>query len=49
MTDALTGEIRARGSSEHGFIGTDGRPIVVSREKPEFYETFLAELEREEE
>lgn len=45
VTDADTGEIRARGNSEHGFVTLDGRPAVLSRENPEFYNAFLAELE----
>lgn len=45
--DLATGEIRAKGATHHGFIDKEGRPVVISRERPEFYETFLAELEEE--
>lgn len=48
ITDAETGEIRARGTSEHGFISREGRPVILPKEKPEFYEAFLAEYEPEE-
>ena len=48
IKDAETGEIRAKGTSEHGFIGRDGKPCVLDREKPEFYEKCLAEYEPEE-
>ena len=42
--DAATGEIRARGTSDHGFISRDGRPVIIQREKPEFYNAFMEEF-----
>ena len=48
ITDAETGEIRARGTSDHGFISKDLRPVNLLKENPEFYETMSAELEPEE-
>ena len=45
--DAETGEKRAEGTSDHGFIDKTGRPANLPKEKPEFYETMLAELEQE--
>ena len=45
ITDAATGEIRAKGTSEHGFITKDGKPVVLPKEKPEFYNAFLSEME----
>ena len=47
ITDASTGEIRARGTSEHGFITREGRPVVLPKERPEFFEMCLAEYEPE--
>lgn len=47
VTDLTTGEIRARGESEHGFISRDGRPVVLPKEKPEFYQLLLNELDAE--
>lgn len=47
VTDFSTGELRARGSSEHAFINRDGKPLIIAREKPEFYEAFANELEKE--
>ena len=46
-TDAGTGEIRARGTSEHGFISREGRPVILPREKPEFYAVCQTEYERD--
>ena len=48
ITDASTGEIRARGTSEHGFITREGKPVVLPKERPEFYKIFQAEYEPEE-
>lgn len=48
ISDAETGEIRARGTSEHGFITREGKPVVIPRDKPEFHDAFLAQLEPEE-
>ena len=48
VTDALTGEIRARGTSEHGFINSKGKPVILPKEKPEFYAICQAEYEPEE-
>ena len=45
ITDLATGEIRARGTSDHGFISRDGKPVILPKEKPEFYEAFLQEFE----
>jgi acyl-CoA thioester hydrolase len=47
ITDLESGEIRARGTSLHGFITRDGRPVILPKDKPEFYETFMGELEPE--
>ena len=49
ITDAETGEIRARGTSEHGYIGRDEKPLIISKEHPEYYAAFMAELEPENE
>lgn len=49
ITDSESGEIRARGESEHGFITREGRPVIISRDKPEFYQAFQAEMEEDEE
>lgn len=43
--DAATGEIRAKGTSDHGFVGKDGKPSVVDRTVPEFYAAFINEIE----
>lgn len=48
ITDADTGEIRARGTSEHGFITREGRPVILPKEKPEFYKVFMDEFRSEE-
>lgn len=48
ITDAETGEIRAKGTTEHGFLNRDGKPIIMPKDTPEFYETFLNKLEPEE-
>lgn len=45
VTDLATGELKARGESEHGFITRDGKPIILPKEKPEFYQLLLNELE----
>lgn len=45
VCDSETGEVRAKGESEHGFIDRNGRPVIMQRAKPEFYERFMAELE----
>lgn len=48
ITDAETGEIRAKGTSDHGFISRSGKPVILPKDKPEFYEAFLSEFEPEE-
>lgn len=45
LSDADSGEIKARGSSDHGFITRDGRPVILPKEKPEFYKLLMDELE----
>ena len=45
ITDASSGEIRAKGSSEHGFITREGKPVILPKEKPEFFRAFMEELE----
>ncbi|MBR0400084.1 MAG: acyl-CoA thioesterase [Mogibacterium sp.] len=45
VCDAETGEIRARGELEHGFIDKDGRPVNMQKSKPEFFARFIAETE----
>lgn len=47
ITDASDGTLRAKGSSEHGFVGKDGRPVIMDREKPEFFNAFIPEIEPE--
>ena len=47
ITDASSGEIRAKGSSSHGFISREGKPVILPKEKPEFYNTCQAEYEPE--
>lgn len=49
ITDAGTGELRAKGSSEHGFVRKDGKPAVLPKESPEFYRTFMDEFEADKE
>jgi acyl-CoA thioester hydrolase len=48
VTDPVTGELRAKGSSEHGFVDKSGRPVIMPKAKPDYYEMFMAELEHEE-
>ena len=48
VTDAVTGEIRAKGTSEHGFLSKTGKPVNLPKERPEFYATCQAEYEPEE-
>ena len=47
ITDVKTGEIRARGTSEHGFLSKSGKPVVLPKERPEFYAMCQAEFEPE--
>jgi acyl-CoA thioester hydrolase len=47
VTDKETGELRASGRSEHGFVDRNGRPVIMPKSKPDYYELFLAELEQE--
>ena len=49
VIDAETGELKAKGSSEHGFINREGKPVVLSKEKPEFFRMLSDELEQEQE
>lgn len=49
ITDAKTGELRARGTSEHGFLTKEGKPAVLPKDRPDFYATCQAEYEPEEE
>ena len=44
IRDLATDEIRAKGTSEHGFVTRDGRPVIIEREKPEFYKAFKEAL-----
>lgn len=48
ITNAVTGEICAKGTTEHGFLNSEGKPVILPKDKPEFYQAFLAELEPEE-
>lgn len=48
VCDAVSGELRAKGESEHGFIDRNGRPVIMQKVKPDFYEKFMAELDSEE-
>jgi len=47
VADAATGELRATGESEHGYLDRNGRIVSVQKTAPEFYETFLRETEPE--
>lgn len=47
ITDAETGEIRAKGTSEHGFLTKSGKPVILPKDRPDFYEMCLAEYEPE--
>lgn len=47
VTDASTGEIRAKGSSEHGFLTREGKAVILPKERPEFYAVCQAEYEPE--
>ncbi len=47
VVDAATGELRASGESEHGYLDRSGRIVSVQKTAPEFYETFLREAEPE--
>lgn len=47
VKNALNGELCAKGSSEHGFVDKNGKPVILPKQKPEFYETFMNELEKE--
>lgn len=44
VCDLETGEIRAKGTSEHGFISREGKPVILPKERPEFYRAFMDEL-----
>jgi acyl-CoA thioester hydrolase len=44
VIDLASGEIKARGESEHGFITKDGKPVILPKEKPEFYQMLMDEL-----
>lgn len=48
ITDVKTGGIRAKGTSEHGFLTKEGKPVVLPKERPEFYEMCQREYEPEE-
>ena len=48
ITDPESGEIKARGTSEHGFITKEGKAVVLPRDREEFYGILLDELENEE-
>lgn len=37
VTDSTTGELRAKGTSSHCFLGKNGRPIHLKRHYPDFY------------
>ncbi len=45
IRDLETDELRARGSSENGFVTREGRPVVLTKEKPEFYKVFKDEFD----
>ena len=47
IRDLKTGEMRAKGTSEHGFVSRTGRPVVLPKEKPEFYKSFMDEFSAE--
>lgn len=47
VLDAASGELRASGESEHGYLDGSGRIVSVQKSAPEFYETFLREAEPE--
>ena len=45
MTDKVSGELRAVGSSSHCFLNRAGRPVSLSRSYPEIHERFLRLLQ----
>ena len=45
IVDHETGELRAKGHSEHCYLDSEGRILSIKRSNPLFYECFLAELE----
>lgn len=47
VTDADTGEIRATGRSEHCYLYKTGSIVNMLKSNPEFYNTFLAEVDGE--
>lgn len=46
ITDSITGDVRVTGSSTHGLIGRDHRPINLKKVNPQMYD-FLASLVEE--
>lgn len=47
VCDAESGELRAKGESEHGFIDRKGRPVNMQKSQPDFFAKFSAETEAE--
>ena len=47
VLDAASGELRASGESEHGYLDENGRIVSVEKTAPEFYEVFRREAEPE--
>ena len=45
VLDAATGELRATGESEHGYLDENGRIVSVEKTAGEYYAVFLAEEE----
>lgn len=47
MRDAVSGEVRAEGSSMHCFLKKDGHPANIRKELPALYEKMMEALEED--
>lgn len=45
VVEEESGQLRASGSSEHCFLGEDGKVVSIQKADPAFYEAFLAAVE----
>ncbi len=45
VSDAATGERRAVGRSEHCYLNGEGGIVNIQRQRPEFFDAFLPEVE----
>ena len=45
IVNAENGELKATGRSEHCFLDKSGRVVSIQKANPEFYETFMNEVE----